>query len=71
MRPVTIGHQDEVQAVVTKGLEVAERVVTTGFARLTEGTRVAASSGEPGATPSAPPQGPPARRRAREGAAQR
>jgi multidrug efflux system membrane fusion protein len=71
MRPVTIDHQDEVQAVVTKGVEAAERVVTTGFARLTEGTRVAASSGEPGATPSAPPQGPPARRRAREGAAQR
>ncbi len=71
MRPVTIGHQDEVQAVVTKGLEAAERVVTTGFARLTEGTRVAASRGEPGAVPSAPPQGPPARRRAREGAAPR
>jgi membrane fusion protein, multidrug efflux system len=70
MRPVTIGHQDEVQAVVTKGLDAGERVVTTGFARLTEGTRVAASSGESGATPSAPPQGPP-RRRAREGAAQR
>jgi multidrug efflux system membrane fusion protein len=68
MRPVTIGHQDEVQAVVTQGVEAPERVVTTGFARLTEGTRVAASSGEPGATPAAPPQGPPARRRAREGA---
>ena len=71
MRPVTIGHQDEVQAVVTQGVEAPERVVTTGFARLTEGTRVAASSGEPGATPAAPPQGPPARRRAREGAPQR
>lgn len=71
MRPVAIGHQDEVQAVVTQGVEAPERVVTTGFARLTEGTRVAASSGEPGATPSAPPQGPPARRRPREGAAQR
>jgi multidrug efflux system membrane fusion protein len=71
MRPVTIDHQDEVQAVVTQGLEAPERVVTTGFARLTEGTRVAASSSEPGAVPSAPPQGPPARRRAREGAPQR
>jgi multidrug efflux system membrane fusion protein len=71
MRPVTIGHQDEVQAVVTQGVEAPERVVTTGFARLTEGTRVAVSSGEPGATPSAPQQGPPARRRAREGAAPR
>jgi len=71
MRPVTIGHQDEVQAVVTQGVDAPERVVTTGFARLTEGTKVAVSSGEPGAAPSAPPQGPPARRRAREGAAQR
>lgn len=71
MRPVTIGHQDEVQAVVTQGVEAPERVVTTGFARLTEGTRVAASSGEPGAAPAAPPQGPPARRRQREGAPQR
>jgi multidrug efflux system membrane fusion protein len=71
MRPVTIGHQDEVQAVVTRGVEAPERVVTTGFARLTEGTRVAVSSSEPGAAPTAAPQGPPARRRAREGRPQR
>jgi multidrug efflux system membrane fusion protein len=30
VRPVTVSQQDEVQAVLTKGLEANERVVTTG-----------------------------------------
>ena len=37
VRPVTVSQQDEVQAVIAKGLEADERVVTTGFARLTAG----------------------------------
>lgn len=54
MKPVTVGQQDEVQAVITGGLEPPERVVTTGFARLTDGTKVAATA--PGdTTPAAAP----------------
>jgi multidrug efflux system membrane fusion protein len=46
VRRVTISQQDDVQAVVATGLQAGERVVTTGFARLTEGTLVAATSAE-------------------------
>ncbi len=46
VRRVTISQQDDVQAVVATGLQAGERVVTTGFARLTEGTQVTASSAE-------------------------
>jgi multidrug efflux system membrane fusion protein len=46
VRRVTISQQDDVQAVVATGLRAGERVVTTGFARLTEGTLVAATSAE-------------------------
>ena len=58
VRPITVGQQDEVQAVVTSGVEPPERVVTTGFARLTEGTKVAASSGQTPDQPRAAPQAP-------------
>ncbi|CAN2532297.1 Multidrug+resistance+protein+MdtA [Methylocapsa aurea] len=40
MRPVTVGRQDEVQAVVASGLEVGEKVATTGFSRLVDGSQV-------------------------------
>jgi len=54
VRPITVEKQDEAQTVVSKGLEAAERVVTTGFVRLTDGTRVAIGSGE---APAAQPAG--------------
>jgi multidrug efflux system membrane fusion protein len=44
VRPVTIAQQDDVQAVIGQGLFPGERVVTTGFARLTGGTTVTVSS---------------------------
>ncbi len=54
MRPVTISQQDESQAVVSSGLQPPERVVTTGFARLTDGSPVTVSGGPDGAaTPGA------------------
>jgi membrane fusion protein, multidrug efflux system len=60
VRPVTVSQQDEVQAVVDKGLQPDERVVTTGFARLTEKAAVTISSAEtlppPGAEPAQPLQ---------------
>src|SRR5262245_45497028 len=46
VRRVTLTQQNDVQAVVATGLQAGERVVTTGFARLTENTQVAVSSAE-------------------------
>jgi multidrug efflux system membrane fusion protein len=63
VRRVSLTQLDDVQAVVATGLQAGERVVTTGFARLTEGTQVTASSAEdagqvtPGARPRAAPDG--------------
>jgi multidrug efflux system membrane fusion protein len=66
IRPVTVSQQDEVQAVITKGLESDERVVTTGFARLTAGAEVAVTNAESAPSPDAQPQ--PQRQRRRGGA---
>ncbi|MBX9829769.1 MAG: efflux RND transporter periplasmic adaptor subunit [Xanthobacteraceae bacterium] len=52
IRPVTLTQQDETQAVIDKGLDVGERVVTTGFARLTAGADVTVTNAE-----DAPPAG--------------
>jgi multidrug efflux system membrane fusion protein len=46
VRRVTITQQDDVRTVVGRGLQAGERMVTTGFARLTEGTQVTVSSAE-------------------------
>ena len=39
-RPVGVGRQDEHRAVITGGVDVGEKVVTTGFTRLTDGAKV-------------------------------
>ena len=44
VRPVTVTQQDDTQAVVVSGLQPPERVVTTGFTRLTDGSEVAIGS---------------------------
>jgi multidrug efflux system membrane fusion protein len=46
VRRVTLIQQDDVQTVVRGGLQIGERVVTTGFARLAEGTQVSSASAE-------------------------
>jgi multidrug efflux system membrane fusion protein len=52
IQSITVQRQDEDQAVVSKGLEPGQRVVTTGFVRLSEGTKVQATApGEQPATP--------------------
>ena len=59
IRPVTLAQQDEIQAVIETGLEVGERVVTTGFARLTAGAEVTVTNAEeapPAGAEPAPPQ---------------
>ena len=52
VRPITVAQQDENQAVISRGLRADERVVTTGFARLTDGAEVAVTNAE-----SVPPPG--------------
>ena len=51
MRPIVVQKQDEIQTVVKSGLEADERVVTTGFVRLTEGSKVAVGSANATPTP--------------------
>ena len=72
VRPVTVSQQSETQAVVTSGLQSGERVVTTGFARLTAGSDVVVTNAEqvlpPGSEPAAAPRRerrPPGERRER------
>ena len=60
VRPVTVSQQSETQAVIATGLQADERVVTTGFARLTSGTDVVVTNAEqmpaPGSEPAAAPR---------------
>ena len=46
VRPVTVAQQDETRAVIVRGRAPDERVVTTGFARLTAGSEVAVTNAE-------------------------
>jgi len=55
MRPIVVQKQDETQTVVKSGLTPPERVVTTGFVRLTDGSKVAIGSAD--GAPVAAPQG--------------
>src|SRR5262249_7956053 len=49
MRPVTVSQQDEDQSVITSGVNSGDRVITTGFNQLADGSRVAVSSDAPSA----------------------
>jgi len=51
IRPVTVSQQDETQAVIGRGLQPDERVVTTGFARLTGGAAVTVTNAESAPSP--------------------
>ena len=46
MRPVMVQQQDDKQAVIASGLQAGERVVTTGFGRLADGSKVEVTSAE-------------------------
>jgi multidrug efflux system membrane fusion protein len=52
LRPITVALQNEKEAVVAKGISAAERIVTTGFVRLKDGSRVTVS--EPEVQPGGP-----------------
>ena len=56
LRNVTVGRQNETQAVITSGLNPPEQVITTGFSRLTDGAEVRIAPAETDAgTGAAPP----------------
>ena len=63
VRQVSLAQQDETQAVIDKGLDAGERVVTTGFARLTNGAEVAVTNAEQIPAPNAEPGQPQSERR--------
>jgi multidrug efflux system membrane fusion protein len=54
IRQIKVQKQDETQAVVQSGLEPPDRVVTTGFARLTDGAKVTLTASEPAPGPHPP-----------------
>ena len=51
MRPIVVQKQDETQTVVKSGVAPPERVVTTGFVRLTDGSKI--TIGSPAGAPTA------------------
>jgi membrane fusion protein, multidrug efflux system len=53
VRPITVQKQDETQTVVKSGIDANERVITTGFVRLTDGSKITIGS----ADAAGPPQG--------------
>src|SRR5205085_1342620 len=55
VRRVTVAQQDDSRAVIVDGLKADERVVTTGFTRLSAGAKVAVQSSEASAQPNATP----------------
>jgi multidrug efflux system membrane fusion protein len=59
MTPVTVSKQDENQSVISKGVTPPVNVVTTGFAQLTDKSKVTIGSATP---PPATPTGAPARK---------
>ena len=57
MRPIMVSRQDDQQAVVASGVQTGERVVTTGFGRLADGSKVEVTSADAAApTPAAAPR---------------
>jgi multidrug efflux system membrane fusion protein len=56
MRRIVVQKQDEMQTVVKSGLTPPERVVTTGFTRLTEGAKVTVSDGSAPVAPATRPR---------------
>ena len=46
-KPVTVTQQNETEAVIADGLSTSDRVVTTGFASLSEGAKISVGKDEP------------------------
>jgi multidrug efflux system membrane fusion protein len=54
LRTVQISQQDELQTVVTSGLQAGERVATTGFNQLADGSKIQIGTGDGTPPPVAP-----------------
>ncbi|KAA1179517.1 efflux RND transporter periplasmic adaptor subunit [Rhizobium tropici] len=57
MKPVKVRQQDDTQAVIADGISPGDKVVTTGFARLQDGSKVQISANPDQVTPNAPSTG--------------
>jgi membrane fusion protein, multidrug efflux system len=68
MTPIVVERQNETQTVVKSGVTTPENVVTTGFARLTDGAKVTIGGG---AAPAAKPAGQANNKDAKPGAKRR
>jgi multidrug efflux system membrane fusion protein len=55
-KPVTVQQQDEKDAVIAKGVGPTDRVVTTGFANLSDGAKVTISQNDQAPTADLAPQ---------------
>ncbi|MEH6950581.1 efflux RND transporter periplasmic adaptor subunit [Nitrobacter sp. NHB1] len=66
-KPVTVTQQDENDAVIAKGIAPTDRVVTTGFANLSDGAKVTVSQNDRPPTADLAPQKRPGKRGARQG----
>jgi multidrug efflux system membrane fusion protein len=55
VRKVGVTQQDDVQAVLGSGVQAGDRIVTTGFAQLADGTRVTVTAGESSQPPAPRP----------------
>jgi membrane fusion protein, multidrug efflux system len=51
VRPIVVQKQDETQTVVKSGIDANERVITTGFVRLTDGSKISVGSAGGAAAP--------------------
>jgi len=51
VRPIVVQKQDETQTVVKSGIDANERVITTGFVRLTDGSKISIGSADGAAAP--------------------
>ena len=69
--PVAVSLQDDEQAVITRGLEADQQVVTTGFVQLADGKRVRVSDGTAPPAFAPPPGLRPGARRNRGGGERR
>jgi membrane fusion protein, multidrug efflux system len=65
LRPITVTHQSETQAVIGRGIGAGDQVVTTGFARLKDGASVSVAA--PEEQPSNPEGSAPAAKSERRG----
>ena len=67
-QPVTVGHEDQEQSIITAGLKAGDKVVVDGASRLSDGTKITVvTPAAPGTQPSADQPSAPGTRQRRAG----